>query len=184
MQDSDQQTEVAECWVHQRSLSLVSSERQAVLVELLSLNPSSDHEQQQLYHQLLLWHRWWFYVLDFFVFRIWHLAIWLSSRTLNKLQRVPYQKPEFNLSVTIIHQVRWTDSATPWLKQKLSTYFKFRDIIILSVPRGAGSTYIYIYIYIYMLHDVVFNHSIHAILELNNICTLILYNIWFFETCT
>ena len=45
MQDPDQQTEVAECCVHQRLLSLVSSDRQAEVVELLSLNPSSDHEQ-------------------------------------------------------------------------------------------------------------------------------------------
>ena len=54
MQDSDQRTEVAECLGHQRSLSLVSSDRQAGVVDLLSLNPFSDHEQQQLYHQLHL----------------------------------------------------------------------------------------------------------------------------------
>jgi hypothetical protein len=100
IQDSDQRTEVAECWVHQRSLSLLSSDRQVGVVELLSLNLSSDHKQQQLYHQLLLWHCWWFCVLDFFVFRIWYSAICLSSgRGEHKPENPrPDPRPDPNLS--------------------------------------------------------------------------------------
>ena len=99
MQDSDQQTEVADRWDYQRSLSLVSSDHQAGVVELLALNPSSDHEQQRLYHQLHLWLCWWFFAHDFFVFRIWYSTIYsLSLGMLNRLQRVLDSKLKLTIS--------------------------------------------------------------------------------------
>jgi len=167
MQDSDQQTGVADSWGYQRSLSLVSSDRQAGVVELLSLNPSSDHEQLQLYHQLLLWHCWWFFALDFFVFRILILSYCFVIRYAEQISVSPWHKTWIYLLVTLIHQACWTGSASPWktetnylslmnrrfteqtqwyflkLKAKLSIYNKFRDIIILSDSSGVGSTHMH-----------------------------------------
>ena len=114
MQEYDQQTEVADSGGYQRSLSLVSSDRQAGIVELLSPNPSSDHEQHRLYHQLLLWNCWWFFVLDFFVFKILILSYWFVIRYAEQISASPCSTTWIYLLVTFIHQVRWIDSASPW----------------------------------------------------------------------
>ena len=111
---SDQQTGVADSWGYQRSLSLVSLDRQAGIVELLSLNPSSNHKQQQLYPQLLLWNCWWFFVLDFFVFRNLILSYWFVIRYAEQISTSPWSKTGIYLLVTLIHQVRWTGWASPW----------------------------------------------------------------------
>ena len=164
MQDSDQQTKVTDSWGHQRSLSLVSSDRQAGVVELyhwirLQITNNSDSISSYLFDiadgslrltslslgfdtQLFVCHqvRW----TDFSESLIENLKLSISdSHSSGALNRLTESLIKTETNYQSLMNRRFTEHIQWYffkLKAKLTIYIKFWDIIIWSVPMGAGST--------------------------------------------